>query len=109
MPQRRISKYRQRFHERNGQRCYYCGCRLGFSEGRNRQGMYSALAKIDHRMPLSRGGDNSPSNRVSACLFCNSNKKDMTVDEYRRMLIAKSKDGKYIWFYGELYGEQRGN
>ena len=52
--------------------CWYCGCEL-------RQGFKTS----DHQVPSSRGGRNDPANLVEACLNCNSEKKDMNVEEYR--------------------------
>ncbi len=42
--------------------CYYCGKKMGKD------------VTIDHIVPLSRGGSNSPENLVAACKSCNSAK-----------------------------------
>lgn len=57
-----------------GSKCVYCGC-----EGK--------MTK-DHRVPLSRGGSNWPSNLVPACQSCNSSKGAMTESEYRATLCS---------------------
>lgn len=44
---------------------------------------------IDHRIPLSRGGSNWPSNLVPACLKCNSSKRDRTPAEFKRYLLTR--------------------
>jgi len=53
--------------------CWYCGCELR-----------PAYKTVDHVRPISRGGNAAdPGNKVDACKNCNSEKKDMTIDEYR--------------------------
>ncbi len=44
--------------------------------------------EIDHKIPIARGGTDTPENRVPACSACNSQKQKMTPDEYRAYLIA---------------------
>lgn len=43
-------------------RCWWCGCKL-------KDGFH-----VDHLIPLSRGGSNSPENLVISCPSCNSSK-----------------------------------
>jgi 5-methylcytosine-specific restriction endonuclease McrA len=50
-------------------KCIYCG------SGDN--------ITIEHRLPVSKGGDNSFYNLAPACLSCNSSKRQKTEDEYR--------------------------
>lgn len=40
--------------------------------------------QVDHVRPLSRGGTNSRSNLVAACIACNSQKRGMLVHEWRQ-------------------------
>lgn len=54
--------------------CYYCGV-----EGD---------LQVEHRIPLSRGGTNWPSNIVPACKTCNVRKNAKTETEYRQWLIG---------------------
>ena len=54
------------YHEN---RCYYCGC--------------GGPMTIEHRIPLSRGGTNWPSNLVPACADCNNSKGTLTEKEYK--------------------------
>lgn len=37
----------------------------------------------DHVVPLARGGDDSLSNLLPTCLLCNSDKRDLLLDEWR--------------------------
>jgi hypothetical protein len=61
-------------------RCYYCGVRLTKDN-------YS----IDHLFPKSRGGKNEANNKKACCKECNSEKGNMTEEEYRYYLNEKSK------------------
>ena len=54
--------------EYHGHKCYYCG-----SVDR---------IQVEHRIPLSRGGTNWPSNLVPACRTCNSSKGTKTEKEF---------------------------
>lgn len=56
----RADELAQRQRQRN--RCYYCGARLGQDW------------TIDHVIPISRGGSDDPSNLVAACPACNLRK-----------------------------------
>lgn len=46
-------------------RCWWCGEKLSDEKGK---------VHIDHRIPLSRGGSNAPSNLVLSCQECNLSK-----------------------------------
>lgn len=50
--------------------CFYCGKGLAGS------------GEVDHRIPVSRGGDNGPENIVIACLECNRDKHSKTDEEF---------------------------
>lgn len=52
--------------------CAYCGKKL------TRQN-----ATLDHVIPLSRGGDDSPRNLVWCCLKCNREKGSQLLSEWR--------------------------
>ncbi len=58
-----------KIYDRDGRICAYCDDAGG-------------PFNIDHIYPLSRGGDNSPSNLCVACASCNAAKRDMTVHEW---------------------------
>jgi hypothetical protein len=65
-----------------------------FSVGRDRSGwagwrdgVTRIVAVLDHRQPLSRGGDWSPENLALACESCNAEKRDMTEQEFCHYMI----------------------
>jgi len=61
-------------------RCAYCGDPL------------SGEGEIDHRTPVSQGGNNSPANLTLACRTCNRDKHGKTAEEFiawRRRLGLK--------------------
>lgn len=58
--------------------CWYCG-----EEATTR----------DHVTPRSRGGTDDPENLVPACVRCNSQKRDKTLEEYRAWKYAHRIDG----------------
>ena len=55
-------------YQEYGYCCFYCG----------------SLDKltIDHKLPISRGGDNDFNNLVPACRSCNSRKHNKTIEEW---------------------------
>ena len=53
--------------------CFYCG-----EPGTSR----------DHVIPRSKGGSDEPSNVVIACQWCNSSKRNRTLEEWRAHLEA---------------------
>ena len=56
-----VQENRLKVFERDGYKCHYCAKQLTrFS------------ATLDHIQPVSKGGDNSYDNLVTACLHCNS-------------------------------------
>jgi 5-methylcytosine-specific restriction endonuclease McrA len=68
---------RLRIYMRDKFRCQYCGEKKGVAE-----------LTLDHIMPRSRGGDNSPVNIVTACIRCNNRKSDRTPGEARMPLLT---------------------
>jgi 5-methylcytosine-specific restriction endonuclease McrA len=71
------SMKRLRIYMRDKFRCQYCGEKKPASE-----------LTLDHILPRSRGGDNSPVNVVSACIACNNRKGDRTPAEARMPLLT---------------------
>ena len=53
------------------QPCVYCGSKKRIT--------------MDHVIPVSRGGTHGIGNLVSACLSCNSSKRDKTIMEWRKL------------------------
>ena len=68
---------RMRIYLRDKFRCQYCG-----------QKYVAVELTLDHIVPRSRGGDNSPINIVTACLPCNNRKGDRTPGEARMPLLT---------------------
>lgn len=57
--------------ESQGKLCYYCQSPVSWEK-----------CQIDHKTPLSRGGDNSILNIAITCATCNREKKILTEAEY---------------------------
>jgi 5-methylcytosine-specific restriction endonuclease McrA len=68
---------RLRIYMRDKFRCQYCGDKKGVAE-----------LTLDHILPRSRGGDNTPVNIVTACIACNNRKSDRTPGEARMPLLT---------------------
>lgn len=68
---------RTRIYMRDKYRCQYCGDKKTASE-----------LTLDHILPRSRGGDNSPVNVVTACVACNQRKGNRTPSEARMPLLT---------------------
>jgi len=68
---------RLRIYMRDKFRCQYCGEKKGVNE-----------LTLDHILPRSRGGGNSPLNIVTACLKCNNRKSNRTPEEARMPLLT---------------------
>lgn len=68
---------RQMIYSRDNHQCQYCRSIKNLT--------------IDHIMPRSRGGDNSWSNLVTACMHCNTHKGDRTPEEWGRPLYSNPK------------------
>ena len=68
---------RLRIYMRDKFRCQYCGDKKNAGE-----------LTLDHILPRSRGGDNSPVNIVTACIACNNRKSNRTPAEARMPLLT---------------------
>jgi 5-methylcytosine-specific restriction endonuclease McrA len=71
------SMKRLRIYMRDKFRCQYCGDKKPAGQ-----------LTLDHILPRSRGGDNSPVNVVTACMACNNRKGDRTPAEARMPLLT---------------------
>jgi len=71
------SMKRLRIYTRDKFRCQYCG-----------EKKTAAELTLDHILPRSRGGDNSPVNVVTACVSCNNRKGDRTPAEARMPMLT---------------------
>lgn len=58
-------------------RCLYCGVAL------------HGGGELDHKIPVSRGGDNWPQNMAWACMTCNRDKHNKTAVEFIRWRISR--------------------
>ena len=61
---------RENVYKRDNYECVYCGC------------SNPKLLTLDHVIPQSKGGKDSWDNLVTACRTCNSEKSDLTLEEY---------------------------
>lgn len=66
--------------ERDGTACYLCEAELMFDVDR--------AVHLEHKTPISRGGEHSYANTALACAPCNLSKRDKTEAEYREWLQA---------------------
>ena len=55
--------------------CAYCGKKIEFDD-----------MTIDHIVPQSKGGKDTPENTVPACQLCNNQKADRTIEEFREFI-----------------------
>ncbi len=60
--------------KKNGNRCVYCDC------------TNQLILTIDHKMPVSRGGKETESNKQIACFICNQLKGSLTDSEFKKYL-----------------------
>jgi len=66
-----VAENRLKVFERDSFKCHYCGKLLTrFS------------ATLDHIQPVSKGGDNSFDNLVTACLHCNSERGNKPISDF---------------------------
>lgn len=76
------STYRKRLLERGGCQCVFCGKRMTLDN-----------STMDHVVPRSKGGQDTPANLVMACLNCNQTKADRTPEEWAADILAGLKGG----------------
>lgn len=71
------SSSRKALHKRAGGRCAYCKCKLSVKSKGHRKRL-----TVDHVIPKSKGGTNSPDNLVAACKECNNAKGNKMPEEF---------------------------
>lgn len=92
----RVPLTRKNIFRRDEYKCVYCG------------DTDKSILTLDHVIPQSKGGGNSWTNLVTACLQCNSDKRDLTLEEFGKpdpkprrphylMLMRKVKDIPKEW------------
>lgn len=62
-------------------RCFYCSAEL--REPAPNGTVSHRDCTLDHKLPLSRGGEHHWENVVASCLRCNREKGDKTVEEFK--------------------------
>jgi len=70
-PQAHISTFEEVSKLYSASECFYCKKQLTDKD-----------KTVDHKIPVSKGGTNDPSNLVISCSFCNSAKSNKTSKEY---------------------------
>lgn len=65
--QQRARKYCEQAYERQGGKCYWCGCEMTWGEDPPK----SHTATAEHLKPRADGGRSTKSNIVAACAKCN--------------------------------------
>jgi 5-methylcytosine-specific restriction endonuclease McrA len=73
----RWRKIRVAILRRDNNTCYYCGI--------------PTATTVDHLTPVEQGGNNTITNLVAACSYCNNSKGNRTEEEY-----LKFRNKKYI-------------
>jgi hypothetical protein len=74
-------RMRKTVYERDNRRCFYCGETVFEGCGPK----HPKGAVVDHLIPFSKGGADEFWNYVTACRSCNSQKRGLTLDEFRAM------------------------
>jgi len=85
IPRKDMVLTRKAIFERDGNTCQYCGRK-----------MRREKLTIDHIVPRSRGGGDSWSNLVLACLECNARKRNKTPEEVGMKLLRKPSKPRWL-------------
>lgn len=75
---------RHAIYHRDGFCCVYCGASP--EDG--------AILTLDHLLACDLGGDNSAKNLVTACLVCNSAKRNLSTTAWFKVLASRGVDTK---------------
>lgn len=80
------SKVKASVWQKTGGRCWYCGIQTNpFSSGFKKIFVNKDFC-IDHVIPRKHKGGDELENLVPACWTCNNRKRDMTVEEFRKVI-----------------------
>ena len=88
-PIHKVPLNRENVFRRDNYECVYCG-----------SGVIKTLT-LDHVIPQSKGGGNSWDNLVTACKRCNSEKADLTLEEFGKE-IPEPKRPHYLMLMRQL-------
>ncbi len=72
---KRLGRVARQIRARDGERCVYCQATEASS---------GAHLQLDHLTPKAAGGQDVPTNLVTACRRCNSAKQDMSLPAWCR-------------------------
>lgn len=90
VPYKRVLLTRKNVIRRDGHRCQYCGA--------------SDRITIDHVMPRSRGGKDTWTNLVAACVPCNNRKGNHTPKEAGMELARQPFRPSYVMYIRDFVG-----
>jgi 5-methylcytosine-specific restriction endonuclease McrA len=91
VPHKKIILSRKNILRRDAHRCQYCG-------------RGDVPLTLDHVHPISKGGDESWENLVTACVSCNNTKGDQTPEESRMQLRRKPMRPNHVTFISHFVG-----
>lgn len=91
------SQLRQRLWDSTKGHCYYCRQPLIPDDQPSQKPLRFEAMRMgaDHKNPPSRGGSDAESNLVPACFVCNTQKSDMTAQEYRAFLFSCGVEARF--------------
>lgn len=83
--------------EERGMKCCYCGITMVYyiEDAKNKSQQqsnekYKYIASIEHKTPLSRGGNNTKQNIDFCCLMCNQVKDNMLEEDFKQLISKLS-------------------
>jgi hypothetical protein len=84
--------------------CFYCGLQLAEVRLPTGQSPPDNMKTLDHMIPIARGGLGEH-NLVAACWGCNTDKGNLTTEEYRLVLAYRAgivRDASHVYrFWAE--------
>jgi 5-methylcytosine-specific restriction endonuclease McrA len=79
---------REAIYARDGHTCTYCLCAVHGPDA----GPRVTVASLDHVLACELGGGNEPANLVTACIGCNSAKRDLSITAFVAVLARRGVD-----------------